>query len=229
MVAIALLAFSDDAGAQPQTAAPTEFRARVIEIYGDKAIVDIEGGRFLVESIQSDKPFPGEVGSVIQILAYRRDNVLVPSRITLPSGASIQRPASGAGPAKEWGLGHDRSIAGQLRELGIAVVGRPFRRRYQTVVEGRADDGRRVIASFDRGLRLEEIEETEHRHIFPGSPDSLPQAEVARRLANQGYSSIQLIDQSRFRFVYLVDDSQGQRMELHVDRGGAILRRVWLR
>jgi len=228
IIAATLLAFTGEGRAQPQPPAATEFRARIVEIYGDKAIVEIDGRRFLVEAIQSDKPFPGEVGAEIQILGQSRGNVLVPSRITLPSGVSVQRQAE-VGPPREPGLGPDRSIEGQLRELGITAVGRPFRRRYQTVVEGRADDGRRVIASFDRGLRLEEIEETEFRHIHPMSPDALPPMEVARRLASQGYSSVRLIDQGRFRLLYLVNDRQGQPMELLVDRSGAILRRVWLR
>jgi hypothetical protein len=226
IVAATLLAFTGESRAQAP--APTEFRARIVEIYGDKAIVEIDGQRFLVEAIQADKPFPSEVGAEIQILGQSRGNVLVPSRITLPSGTTIQRQAE-AGPPREPGLGPDRSIEGQLRELGITAVGRPFRRRHQTVVEGRADDGRRVIASFDRGLRLEEIEETEFRHIHPMSPDALPPMEVARRLASQGYSSVRLIDQGRFRLLYSVTDRQGQPMELLVDRSGAILRRVWLR
>jgi hypothetical protein len=225
IVAATLLTHTGEGRAQAP--AQTEFRARIVEIYGDKAIVEIGGQRFLVESIQSDKPFPGEVGAEIEILGQSRGNVLVPSRITLPSGVSVQRQE--AGLPREPGLAQDRSIEGQLRELGITAVGRPFRRRHQTVVEGRADDGRRVIASFDRGLRLEEIEETEYRHIHPMSPDALPPMEVARRLANQGYSSVRLIDQGRFRLLYSVTDRQGQPMELLVDRSGAILRRVWLR
>jgi hypothetical protein len=225
IVAATLLAFTGEGRAQAPAA--TEFHARIVEIYGDKAIVEIEGRRFLVEAIQSDKPFPGEVGAEIQIVGESRGNVLVPSQITLPSGASIQRQAVTPGPGRPGG-GWER-IEGQLRELGITAVGRPFRRRHQTVVEGRADDGRRVIASFDRGLRLEEIEETEFRHIHPMSPDVLPPMEVTRRLTNQGYSSVRLIDQGRFRLLYLVNDRQGQPMELLVDRSGAILRRVWLR
>jgi hypothetical protein len=227
IVAATVLAFAGEGRAQPQAPTPTEFRARILEIYGDKAIVEIDGRRVLVEALQSDKPFPGEVGAEIQIVGYSRDNVLVPSQITLPSGVSIQRQALETGPGRP-GFGRER-IEGQLRELGITAVGRPFRRRHQTVVEGRADDGRRVIASFDRGLRLEEIEETEFRHIHPMSPDALPPMEVAQRLANQGYSSVRLIDQGRFRLLYSVNDRQGQPMELLVDRSGVILRRVWLR
>jgi hypothetical protein len=229
IVVASLLTFTSEGKAEPQNHDLTEFRARIVEIYGDKAIVEVDGRRFLVESIQSDRPFPGDVGSEIQILGRSRGNVLLPSRITLPSGVSFQRPAVDPGAAKQPGQAQDRSIEAQLRDHGITVVGRPYRRRNYTIVEGRADDGRSVIALFDRGLRLEEIEEAEHRHIHPRSPEALPEAEVARRLASQGYSSIRLIDQSRFRFLYSVTGPRGQQMELHVGRGGSILRRVWLR
>ena len=107
-------------------------------------------------------------------------------------------------------------------------MGRPYRRRNYTVVEGRTDDGRRVIATFDSGLRLAEIEEADHRRIHPSSPEARPETDVAKLLAKQGYSSIRLLDQSRFRFLYGVSGPQGERMELHVDRAGNIVRRVWL-
>jgi hypothetical protein len=86
-----------------------------------------------------------------------------------------------------------------------------------------------VITLFDHNLDLVEIEDAEHRHIHPSSPEALPEAEVAKILLRQGYSSIRLLDQRRFRFFYSVSGPQGERMELHVDRGGNILKRVWLR
>jgi hypothetical protein len=212
--------------AEPIASEPSEYRARIVEIYGDKAIVEIDSRRFLVEAIEPGKPFPADVGSDIRIEGRSRGNVLVPSRITLPSGSTVQRAAEGAGQTP----GQDRSIEGQLRDHGITVVGRPYRRRNFTVVEGRGEDGRRVIAVFDSSLRLEEIEEAEHRrHIHPRSPEALSEPEVARLLAGQGYSSIRLIGQNRFQFLYSVTNAKGQQMELQVDRGGNILRRVWLR
>src|SRR6266508_5701384 len=114
IVAATLLAFTGEGRAQPQAPIPTEFRGRIVEIYGDKAIVEIDGRRFLVESIQSDKPFPGDMGAEIQVLGYSRGNVLVPSRITLPSGVSIQRQALESGPGREPGVGQDRGIEEQL-------------------------------------------------------------------------------------------------------------------
>src|SRR5262245_35612415 len=95
IVAATLLGLAGEGRAQPQPPVPTEFRGRIVEIYGDKAIVEIDGRRFLVEAIQSDKPFPADVGSEVQILGESRGNVLVPTQITLPSGVSIQRQASG--------------------------------------------------------------------------------------------------------------------------------------
>jgi len=59
----------------------------------------------------------------------------------------------------------------------------------------------------------------------PGGPTDT----IARLVAERGYSSVRLIDQNRFQFLYSATDSQGQRMELLVDRGGNILRRAWRR
>jgi hypothetical protein len=229
IVVASLLTLSYGGKGELQAPEAAEYRARIVEIYGDKAIVEVDGQRFLVEPVQPDRPFPADVGSEVRIFGQSRGNVIVPGRIVLPSGATVQRQARDVGTSEQPGQAGDRSIEAQLRNHGITVVGRPYRKRNYTVVEGRADDGRRVIAFFDSGLRLEEIEEAEHRHIHPSSPEALPEADVARLLATRGYSSVRLIDQSRFRFLYSVTDPQGQRMELHVDRGGHIIRRVWLR
>ncbi len=153
---------------------------------------------------------------------------MIPSRIILPSGAVFQSP-SDPGAGSPVLSDRDRTIDGQLAAHGIEVTGRPYRRRNQTVAAGRRNDGRNVIASFDHNLRLVEIEEAEHKHIHPSSSEALPEAEVAKLLAKRGYSAIRLLDQSRFRFLYAVSGPQDERMELHVDRAGNILKRVWLR
>ena len=224
-----LIAFPIEGRAQVPAPDLKEYRARVVEIYGDKAIVEVDGRRFLVEPFQPDKPFPAEMGAEVRIVGQAQGNILVPSMIILPSGAAIQRQPLDRGATGQPQPGDARNIEAQLRKHGITVVGRPYRRRNSTVVEGRADDGRKVIGLFDSGLRLEEIEEAEHRHVHPRSPEALPETEVARLVAERGYSSVRLVDQSRFQFLYSVTDQQGQRMELLVDRGGNILRRVWRR
>jgi hypothetical protein len=229
-VAVAILAVATyGSKAEPQAADVASYQARVVEIYGDKAIVEIDGQRHLVEPIAPGRAFPSDAGSEIRIVGHRRGNILIPSRIVLPSGSVVQSPpdpglASMPAPSEK-----DRTIAGQLATHGIEVTGRPYRRRNHTVVAGRGKDGRSVIASFDHNLRLVEIEEAEHRHIHPSSPEALPEAEVAKLLAKRGYSTILLLDQSRFRFLYSASGPQGERMELHLDRGGNILKRVWLR
>ena len=226
-VAVAILAIATcGSKAEPQTTDIVTYQARVIEVYLDKAIVDINGRRLLVEPIAAGQAFPAEVGSQIQVVGHQRGNVLIPARIILPSGAVVESPSGSGKPAPS---DKDRTIEGQLAALGVDVTGRPYRRRNLTVVAGRANDGRSVIASFDHNLLLVEIEDADHRHIHPSSPEALPEAEVAKLLAKQRYSSIRLLDQSRFRFLYSVSGPQGERMELHVDRGGHILKRVWLR
>lgn len=225
--AVAILAvMTCGSKAEPQASDTGTYQARVVEVYADKAIVEIDGRRVLVEPIAPGQAFPADVGVAIQIVGRQRGNVLIPIRIILPSGAIVQSPSVATKPTPS---GKDGTIESQLAAHGIEVTGRPYRRRNQTVVAGRASDGRSVIASFDHNLRLVEIEDAEHRHIHPSSPDALPEAEVAKLLAKLGYSSILLLDQSRFRFLYSVSGPKGERMELHVDRGGNILKRVWLR
>lgn len=229
IAAVILFAFPIEGRAQLSAPDLKEYRARIVEIYGDKAIVEVDGRRFLVEPVQQDKPFPVEIGADVRIVGQVQENVLVPSMIILPSGSAIQRQTLDGGATGQPQPADARNIETQLRKHKIEAVGRPYRRRNSTVVEGRADDGRKVIALFDSGLRLEEIEEAEHRHIHPRSPEALAEAEVARLVAERGYSSVRLIDQNRFQLLYSVTDSQGQRMELLVDRGGNILRRAWRR
>lgn len=223
LAAVAIFSLvSGGSKAEPQASDVATHQARVVEVYGDKAIVEIKGRRFLVEPMAPGQPFPADVGSEIQIVGRQRANVLIPARIVLPSGAVVQAPSGS--PAR------DRTIESELAAHGITVSGQPYRRRNYTVVAGRTKEGRSVIAAFDHNLRLVEIEDAErHRHIHPSSPEALPEPEVAKLIAKQGYTSIRLLDQSRFRFLYSVTGPRDERMELLVDRGGNILRRVWLR
>jgi hypothetical protein len=227
-VAMAVVALaSSGTKAVPQASDVATHQARVIEVYADKAIVEVNGRRFLVEPVVPGQAFPADAGAEIQIIGQQRANVLIPSRIVLPSGVVVQAPSgSGTPGAPE----KDRTIDSELAAHGITVSGQPYRRRNHTVVAGRTKEGRGVIATFDHNLRLVEIEDAErHRHIHPSSPEAVPEPEVAKLLAKQGYSSIRLLDQSRFSFLYSVSGPRGERMELLVDRGGNIFRRVWLR
>jgi hypothetical protein len=233
LLALLILAAAGQAAAQDRQA--VDLRARVVEVFGDKAIVESGGERLLVEPIAPDKAFPAAVGSEIGIAGQRMGNVLTPSRVTLPSGAIVQREAPRApsaaapsAPPPDAAPG-DRSLAGQLAREGITMVGSPYRKRYYTEVAGRTADGRMVIASFDHSGRLQEIEDAEDRHIHPQSPEALPAPEVERRLAALGFTSIRLLDQRRYRFFFSVVDSRGDQLELHVDRAGNILKKVWLR
>ena len=86
-----------------------------------------------------------------------------------------------------------------------------------------------VIASFDAGGLLREIEDADHRHVHPQSPEAVPQGEVERRLGALGFTSIRLLDQRRYLFFFSAVDSRGDPMEVHVDRAGNIVKRIWLR
>jgi hypothetical protein len=209
-----------------------DLRARVVEVFGDKAIVDSGGERLLVEPIAPDKAFPAAVGAEIGITGFRLGNVLTPDRVTLPSGATVGRetsPAISPSATPPDSAPGDRSLAGQLAREGVTMVGPPYRKRSYTEVAGRTADGRMVIASFDHSGVLREIEDADHRHIHPQSPEAIPQAEVEHRLGALGFKSIRLIDQRRYLFFFSVVDSRGDPMELHVDRAGNILKKIWLR
>ena len=233
ILALLTLAATGEAAAQDRQA--IDLRARVTEVFGDKAIVELGGERLLVEPIAPDKAFPAAIGADIGIAGTRVGNVLTPSRVTLPSGATVEREAPRASPSiapsatTPDAAPGDRSLAGQLAREGITMVGSPYRKRYYTEVAGRTADGRMVIASFDHAGRLQEIEDAEHRHVHPQSPEALPAAEVERRLTALGFTSIRLLDQRRYLFFFSAVDSRGDPMELHVDRAGNILKKVWLR
>jgi hypothetical protein len=212
-----------------------DVRARVVEVFGDKAVVESGGERLLVEPIAPDKAFPADIGADIGIAGYRMGNVLTPGRVTLPSGAIVEREAprasSSAAPSAPPAdpTPGDRSLAGQLAREGVTIVGSPYRKRYYTEVAGRTADGRMVIASFDHGGLLREIEDADHRHVHPQSPEAVPQGEVERRLGALGFTSIRLLDQRRYLFFFSAVDSRGDPMEVHVDRAGNIVKRIWLR
>jgi hypothetical protein len=233
VLALLVLAATGPAAAQDRQA--VDLRARVVEVFGDKAIVASNGERLLVEPIAPDKEFPARVGADIEIAGSRIGNVLTPSRVTLPSGVAVEReasrapsPAASSAPPPDAAPG-DRSLAGQLAREGVTIVGSPYRKRYYTEVAGRTADGRMVIASFDHGGLLREIEDADHRHVHPQSPEALPQAEVERRVGGLGFTSIRLLDQRRYLFFFSAVDPRGDPMELHVDRAGNIVKRVWLR
>jgi hypothetical protein len=228
LAALVALAATGAAGAQDRQA--VELRARVVELFGDKAIVESAGERLLVEPIAAGQAFPAAIGSEIAIAGFRIGNVLTPSRVTLPSGAVVERAAPPAPPASAPdATPGDGSLAAQLAREGITMVGPPYRKRHATEVAGRTADGRMVIASFDQGGRLREIEDADHRHVHPQSPEALPAAEVERRLGALGFTSIRLFDQRRYLFFFSAVDPRGEPMELSVDRAGNILKRVWLR
>ncbi len=232
---LAWLAMAATSGAAAQDRQAVDLHARVVEVFGDKAIVESGGERLLVEPIAPDKAFPAAIGADIQIAGYRMGNVLMPSRVTLPSGASVERETprassstASSAPPPDAAPG-DRSLAGQLAREGVTIVGSPYRKRYYTEVAGRTADGRMVIASFDPGGLLREIEDADHRHVHPQSPEALPQAEVERRVGALGFTSIRLLDQRRYLFFFSAVDFRGDPMELHVDRAGNIVKRIWLR
>src|SRR5262245_6145765 len=153
---VAILALATGGSkAEAQASDVATYQARVLEVYVDKAIVDINGRRVLVEPIAAGLPFPAAVGSEIQVVGQQRANVLIPRQLILPTGALVESSASGKPPTPD----NDRTIEGQLAALGIDVISRPYRRRTYTVVAGRASDGRSVIASFDHNLVLVEVED----------------------------------------------------------------------
>jgi hypothetical protein len=219
LLALLVLPAIGDGAAQERQA--VDLSARVAEVFGDKAIVESGGERLLVEPVATDKAFPAGIGSEIRIAGDRVGNVLTPRRVTLPSGSVVEREAPpDAG---------EPSLAGQLAREGVTIAGPPYRKRHATEVAGRRADGRMVIATFDRAGRLQEIEDADHRHIHPQSPEAIPAAEVERRLSALGFTSVRLIDQRRYLFFFSAVDPRGDAMELHVDRAGNILKKIWLR
>ncbi len=59
-VAVAVLAAvgTGDSKAEPQATNVATYRARVVEVYADKAIIEIDGRRFLLEPIAPGQAFP---------------------------------------------------------------------------------------------------------------------------------------------------------------------------
>lgn len=196
--------------------------ALVIEVFGEKAVIEIDGKRFLVEALPPHTPFPAAAGSRIGIEGRHDGNVVWPDRVTLPSGEILRPAAPGAAPPVA-------SVTEQLAREGITAAGRPYRKRNATEIIGRDASGRKLIASFDPSGRLREIEDAEHRHVAPDSPDAVSAAEVESRLRAAGYTSLRLVDQRRYQFLFSAANARGEAMELHVDRAGNVLKRVWLR
>src|SRR5258708_24129111 len=127
MAAVILFAFPIEGRAELPAQDLKEYRARIVEIYGDKAIVEVDGRRFLVEPFQQDKPFPVEIGADIRIVGHVRENVLVPSMIILPSGSAIQRQTLDSGTTGQPHPADARNIETQLRKHKIEAVRPPSR------------------------------------------------------------------------------------------------------
>src|SRR5262245_9470738 len=114
---LAWLALAAPGEAPPQERLAVDIRARVVEVFGDKAIVESGGDRLLVEPIAPDQAFPAAIGTEIGIAGSRVGNVLTPDRVTLPSGASLEAaraPSSAAASTRPADAAPgDRSLAGQ--------------------------------------------------------------------------------------------------------------------
>ena len=214
---------------EPQASDAVTYQARVVEVYADKAIVEINGQRFLVEPVISGQAFPADIGAEIQVVGQQRANVIIPTRIVLPSGAVVSSPSDAGEAGNSAPSEADRSHRGPARR-SWHHGDRPSLPPAQSDDRPRPHQRR---SRRDRLVRSQPAPRGNRRgrtsaHSL-NSRESLPEAEIAKLLAKQGYSSIVLLDQTRFRFLYSVSGPKGERMELHVDRGGNILRRVWLR
>lgn len=230
VVTLTWLMLAAHAGAGAQDAVNAS-GALVVEVYGDKALVEIDSRRFLVEPLSAGTPFPAAPGSRIDIAGRRDGNVVTPERLTLPSGDVVRAAGAGAagGSTAPPSPAAVPSVEDQLAREGITPLDGPYRKHRFTEVIGRDAAGRKQIVLFDPNGRLREIEDAEHRHVDPDSPAAVGAAEVEGRLRAAGYASVQLLDQRRYRFLFSAVSGRGEPMELTVDRGGNILKRVWVR
>jgi RNase P/RNase MRP subunit p29 len=224
-MAVALGLAMPAASAVGQTAPPIQtvqperltVTGRVAEVFANRFILATERERLLVEPADPSMPMVAAAGESVTVEGERFGAVVKAARVDRLPGAVVATPPQGP-----------EDIPAVLRRLGLTAVDAPVTKKHHVEVLARMADGRSVYVSFDRGGRLWEIEDAAHDRDA-AVPRNLSRADYDRLARDAGFSPTGGFEEKRRHVEVDVLNRSGERLVLHIDRGGTIYKQVWPR
>lgn len=228
-------------------------KGKVADLFGDKFVLDDGSGRILVQTGPGGPPsLPVTTGEIVTVVGLPRDRNFDARKIQRENGDVIfaaPQPAPGSGPVgmapppdarapepprgpavdARYAITDRESVQRVLKDAGVTPLGEPVRHSKHIEIPGRTASGKEVIVSLDRFGRLDEIEDADHDKDRAAERRSIGAAEAERLAREAGYSPRLPIEQRKKHFEILATNAKGETMELHMDFGGTIYKRIWLR
>jgi len=208
---------------------PIILEGKVVEIFGNRFILDAAGERCLVEPYGDQSVLSASVGDNVRVegqrtgALVRAERVLRGTEPMLSAGAAL----AALSPANTPPTFVPPGIAAILQDLGLTPIGAPVRKKQHTEVLARLPDGRTVYVSLDRSNRLWEIEDAEHQKNS-AVPRGFTRDDYARLAQEAGFSPTGDFEQKRNHVELEVTNRRGERLELHMDLAGTIYKQIWL-
>jgi hypothetical protein len=213
---------------------PVILEGKVVEVFGNRFILDAAGERTLVEPSGDQPVLSAKVGDNVSVEGQRigaliraerifrgTEPVLAPGPGAAPTTLSPSAKSPVVVPSERTG------ITAILQDLSITPIGAPVRKKHHTEILARMPDGRTVYVSLDRSDRLWEIEDAEHDKKS-AVPRGLTRDDYARLAREAGFTPTGGFEQKRNHVELEVTNRRGERLELHIDLAGTIYKQIWL-
>ena len=207
---------------------------KVVEVFGNRFILDAAGERSLVEPSGDQPMLSARVGDDVRVEGQRTgaliraervfrgtEPMLAPGPGAAPTALSPTATPPAAVPPERTG------ITAILQDLSLTPIGAPVRKKHHTEILARMPDGRTVYVSLDRSDRLWEIEDAEHDKKG-AVPRGLTRDDYARLAGEAGFKPNGGFEQKRNHVELEVTNRRGERLELHMDLAGTIYKQIWL-
>lgn len=215
------------AGTQPAQA-NIVLEGKVVEIFGNRFILDAAGERCLVEPYGDQSVLSASVGDNVRVEGQRTGALVRAERVLRGTEPMLSASPAALAPATTPPTFVPPGIAAILQDLGLTPIGAPVRKKQHTEVLARLPDGRTVYVSLDRSNRLWEIEDAEHQKNS-AAPPGFTRDDYARLAREAGFSPTGDFEQKRNHVELEVTNRRGERLELHMDLAGTIYKQIWLR
>ena len=203
---------------------------KVVEIFGNRFILEAAGERCLVEPYGDRSVLSASVGDNVRVEGQRTGALVRAERVLRGTEAVLSAGAASAAlsAATTAPTVVPPGITAVLQELGLTPIGAPVRKKQHTEVLARLPDGRTVYVSLDRSNRLWEIEDAEHQKNN-AAPPGFTRDDYGRLAREAGFTPTGDFEQKRNHVELEVTNRRGERLELHMDLAGTIYKQVWLR
>jgi hypothetical protein len=213
---------------------PIILEGKVVEVFGNRFILDAAGERTLVEPSGDQPVLSASVGNDVRVEGQRIGALIRAERIfrgtelmlaPLPGAASTALSPTATPPAA---VPPERTgIPAILRDLSLTPIGAPVRKKHHTEILARMPDGRTVYVSLDRSDRLWEIEDAEHDKKSAVAR-GLTRDDYTRLAREAGFKPTGGFEQKRNHVELEATNRRGERLELHIDLAGTIYKQIWL-